>query len=164
MSYFSATMCTFTWTIKGCGIAEGAPIVPLSNHPKNYWQIKVDGYKYGLITSKRLFNAIFSSTTVDLHIPEVIFNKAVKKIGAKKDNDGYYTFECESKNKVDDIIFNIDGKRYFINGTHYVSKTKDTCYLHYKRKCLDFGITFLSFLCHLFCWKKKIGFVEKVDT
>lgn len=109
--------------------------IPIKQHPKNYWQIEADSFTYDKIVSKRKYNVIFSTTTLDISLPKVLFDVIFRSFKVQITEEGY-EIDCDLRKSAKDINLAFDSKIITIKGNIYADEIYDNnnkkCYLRIK--------------------------------
>lgn len=140
----------------GACLLKEYQIVNVTDHPKKYWQFKINNYKSGSISSNRDIDAIVSTTTPDIHVPFVVFIQAVRKLQAKKTINGLYIVEENRIFSADDITFTSQGQNFVIKGTDYITRDNGKWFLHLRpseKNNFVLGYPFISV--YSFCASQK---------
>lgn len=102
-------------------------MLPVTNHPKNYWQVEATGYRYGSLTSSRNFKVLFSTTHPDFVVPQQLFGRINAQLNLKKVN-GEFKFDCSLKSKAEDITLKLK-EDITITPSVYIDQLNSECFL-----------------------------------
>lgn len=121
-------------------VHDDALVVPAVPHPEKLWQAKFDGYKAGGVVSKRPFNAIFSTTTADIHVPPLVYNSISKVLAPTKDKFGVLTYDCNRQKLLKNITLSLGDKELVIPHNVYGEYFLKVCRLRLRKSAGDFWV------------------------
>lgn len=127
-------------------------VIPTKSHPNNYWQIEADGYSFEKqLSFNQKFNIILSTTTLDLTIPETLFN-IVNRIFSPTTTKNGLEFDCNKRALAKDISLKFAGQTVLIPGSIYADRVNDNCYLRLRpAKSNDWVLGLQFFYTHAVC-------------
>jgi saccharopepsin len=95
---------------------------------KGYWEVKLDSITFGGDSADfEDTGAILDTGTSLLTFPSTIAELLNKQIGAKKSFTGQYTVECETRDSLPDLTFNLNGSNFTIGPFDYILDAGGSC-------------------------------------
>ncbi|CCW64423.1 unnamed protein product [Phytomonas sp. EM1] len=92
--------------------------VPLTT--KIYWTVNITSSSIGSAVLSDTVTAIVDSGTSLIVVPRKSFDKIVVSTGAKKNNGGLYTVDCEKVSVLPNIELEIGGTKWVFQGKDYI--------------------------------------------
>lgn len=112
-------------------VDKTAITLPVKPHEKNYWQVQGFSYSYDNKYFNRQFNVIFSTTTLDITVPQILFN-LVKRILNPQESPNGYVFDCKNRSNAKDISLKLFDQNVVIKSSVYTDEIDKKCYLRLK--------------------------------
>lgn len=108
--------------------AYSGKMVKIPLRRKAYWEVNLDAITFGKDTAD-LDNtgAILDTGTSLIALPSVLAELLNKQIGAKKGFNGQYTIECDKKDSLPDLTFNLSGQNFTIGPNFYILDVQGSC-------------------------------------
>jgi len=94
---------------------------------KAYWEVTLDAITFGGETAEMDMGAILDTGTSLLAMPSAIAELLNKQIGAKRGFTGQYTIECEKRDGLPDLTFNLNGSNFTIGPYDYILEAGGSC-------------------------------------
>lgn len=103
-------------------------LVTLPVRRKAYWEVALDGIKFGE-DKVELDNtgAILDTGTSLIALPSSFAELLNKEIGAKKSWNGQYTVECDKRANLPDLTFTLNGHDFAITAYDYILEVSGSC-------------------------------------
>lgn len=95
---------------------------------KAYWEVSLDAITFGDQTAEiEDTGAILDTGTSLLALPSTLAELLNKEIGAKKGFSGQYTIECDKRDSLPDLTFNLSGHNFTISSYDYILEVSGSC-------------------------------------
>lgn len=93
-----------------------------------YWEVELEAMTFGDETVElENYGAILDTGTSLLAIPSDLAEILNSQIGAKKSWNGQYTIECDKRESLPDLTFNLSGYNFTISAFDYILETSGSC-------------------------------------
>ncbi|CAL5872476.1 uncharacterized protein PFLUO_LOCUS6740 [Penicillium psychrofluorescens] len=95
---------------------------------KAYWEVEFNAITFGDNTADLDNTGIILDTGTSLiALPSTLAELLNKEIGAKKSFTGQYTVECEKRDSLPDLTFNLSGHNFTIGPYDYIMEVQGSC-------------------------------------
>lgn len=95
---------------------------------KAYWEVELNEIKFGKSSAKlEDTGAIVDTGTSLIALPTTLAELLNSQIGAKKGYNGQYSIECEKRDGLPDLTFNLAGKDFTIGPYDYILEVQGSC-------------------------------------
>jgi len=94
---------------------------------KAYWEVTLDSITFGGDTAEMDMGAILDTGTSLIAMPSTIAELLNKQIGAKRSFTGQYTIECDKRDGLPDLTFNLAGSNFTIGPYDYILEAGGSC-------------------------------------
>lgn len=95
---------------------------------KAYWEVDFNSIAFGDEVAEFENTGVILDTGTSLNmLPSDFAELLNKEIGAKKGFGGQYTVECEKRNSLPDITFNLGGSNYSLPPSDYILEISGSC-------------------------------------
>lgn len=103
-------------------------ITKLPVRRKAYWEVSLDALTFGKETADMEgTGAILDTGTSLIAMPVDYAELLNKQIGAKKGFNGQYTVECNKRDSLPDLTFNLSGYNFTITAYDYILEVQGSC-------------------------------------
>jgi len=93
-----------------------------------YWEVELEAMTFGDETVElENYGAILDTGTSLLAIPSDLAEILNSQIGARKSWNGQYTIECDKRESLPDLTFNLSGYNFTISAFDYILETSGSC-------------------------------------
>lgn len=100
--------------------------IPVSR--KAYWEVPLDAITFGKDTAELDDTGVILDTGTSLiALPSTLAELLNKEIGAKKSYNGQYTVECDKRDSLPDLTFNLAGNNFTIGPYDYILEVQGSC-------------------------------------
>lgn len=101
-------------------------MIPLRR--KAYWEVNLDAISFGKDTAELDGTGVILDTGTSLiALPSTIAELLNKQMGAKKGYNGQYTVECEKRDSLPDMSFQLSGYNFTIGPYDYILEVQGSC-------------------------------------
>ena len=101
-------------------------MIPLRR--KAYWEVNLDAITFGKDTAELDGTGVILDTGTSLiALPSTIAELLNKQMGAKKGYNGQYTVECDKRDSLPDMSFQLSGYNFTIGPYDYVLEVQGSC-------------------------------------
>ena len=95
---------------------------------KAYWEVDLYSIAFGDEIAELESTGVILDTGTSLNVlPSALAELLNKEIGAKKGYNGQYTVECEKRDTLPDITFNLAGSNYSLPASDYILEVSGSC-------------------------------------
>ena len=95
---------------------------------KAYWEVNLDSITFGKESADFESTGVILDTGTSLiALPSTIAELLNKLIGAKKGFNGQYTIECEKRDSLPDMSFELSGYNFSITSYDYILEVQNSC-------------------------------------
>lgn len=95
---------------------------------KAYWEVDFNSISFGDATAELEDTGVILDTGTSLiALPETLADLLNKEMGAKKGYNGQYTVECEKRDSLPDVTFNLAGHDFVITAYDYILEIQGSC-------------------------------------
>jgi saccharopepsin len=95
---------------------------------KAYWEVSLDAITFGKDTAELDGTGVILDTGTSLiALPSTIAELLNKQMGAKKGYNGQYTVECDKRDSLPDMSFQLSGYNFTIGPYDYVLEVQGSC-------------------------------------
>ncbi|EHL00878.1 Acid protease [Glarea lozoyensis ATCC 20868] len=95
---------------------------------KAYWEVDLDAITFGDATAELENTGVILDTGTSLiALPSTLAELLNKEMGAKKGYNGQYTVECEKRDSLPDMSFNLSGYNFTITPYDYILEVQGSC-------------------------------------
>jgi len=95
---------------------------------KAYWEVDLDAITFGDATAELDNTGVILDTGTSLiALPSTLAELLNKEIGAKKSYNGQYTVECDKRDSLPDMSFNLSGHNFTIGPYDYILEVQGSC-------------------------------------
>lgn len=95
---------------------------------KAYWEVDLESITYGDETADlEATGAILDTGTSLITLPSTLADLLNKEMGAKKGFGGQYSIECDKRDTLPDVSFNLSGYNFSISAHEYILETQGSC-------------------------------------
>lgn len=101
-------------------------MIPLRR--KAYWEVNLDAITFGKDTAELDGTGVILDTGTSLiALPSTIAELLNKQMGAKKGYNGQYTVECDKRDSLPDMSFQLSGYNFTIGPYDYILEVQGSC-------------------------------------
>lgn len=101
-------------------------MIPLRR--KAYWEVSLDAITFGKDTAELDGTGVILDTGTSLiALPSTIAELLNKQMGAKKGYNGQYTVECDKRDSLPDMSFQLSGYNFTIGPHDYILEVQGSC-------------------------------------
>lgn len=95
---------------------------------KAYWEVELDAITFGDETADLEDTGVILDTGTSLiALPSTLAELLNKEMGAKKSFNGQYTVECDKRDDLPDLSFNLSGNNFTISAFDYILEVQGSC-------------------------------------
>jgi saccharopepsin len=95
---------------------------------KAYWEVDFNSISFGDATAELDNTGIILDTGTSLiALPQTLADLLNKEMGAKKGYNGQYTVECDKRDSLPDVTFNLAGHDFSITAYDYILEVQGSC-------------------------------------
>jgi len=95
---------------------------------KAYWEVDLDSISYGDATAEMENTGVILDTGTSLiALPSTLAELLNKEMGAKKGYNGQYTVECDKRDSLPDVTFELSGYNFSITAYDYILEVQGSC-------------------------------------
>jgi len=95
---------------------------------KAYWEVSLDAITFGKSTAEIENTGVILDTGTSLiALPTTMAELLNKEIGAKKGYNGQYSVECDKRDGMPDLTFNLSGHNFTIGPYDYILEVQGSC-------------------------------------
>jgi len=95
---------------------------------KAYWEVDLDSISFGDATAQLDNTGVILDTGTSLIVlPSTLAELLNKEMGAKKGYNGQYTVECDKRDSLPDMTFELSGYNFSITAYDYILEVQGSC-------------------------------------
>ncbi|KAF7544643.1 hypothetical protein G7Z17_g9787 [Cylindrodendrum hubeiense] len=95
---------------------------------KAYWEVDLESIAFGDEVAEQENTGAILDTGTSLNVlPSSLADLLNKEMGAKKGYNGQYTVECDKRQTLPDVVFNLAGTNYSLPATDYILEVSGSC-------------------------------------
>lgn len=103
-------------------------LVEIPLRRKAYWEVDLDAITFGDATAELENTGVILDTGTSLiALPSTLAELLNKEMGAKKGYNGQYTVECNKRDSLPDMSFNLSGHNFTITPYDYILEVQGSC-------------------------------------
>ena len=95
---------------------------------KAYWEVDLDSISYGDATAEMENTGVILDTGTSLiALPSTLAELLNKEMGAKKGYNGQYSVDCDKRDSLPDVSFQLSGYNFSITAYDYILEVQGSC-------------------------------------